>query len=316
MERTQTIAADLYKTLKETPVFESFKDVRDDKNFIKAEFTHIIQIFTVSKMAKLCNLVYKERLVATKMHKGEIKYDLFDKTAPTVSSDAEIGSFLRIYGSETVGFSSDAISEYENIFKFRNKEELYKPVKNGHSLQDSNKKSPKTLTKELEDGADYPCIVIAASGMCDKGTVLECLKLWLPDPDATVLLTGYTSPGSNGDILKRLMRGEFSEEEKYNIEMELGDSTIRLMKIQCRILDMSPYYSGHADRDQLLKYVFDNPIQIRTKPVQVFLNHGNVDGMESIAACIDERNQRLAEALGIADAPKTVIPKKDDTNRW
>jgi len=112
------------------------------------------------------------------------------------------------------------------------------------------------------------------------------------------------------------MRGEFSEEEKYNIEMELGDSSIRLMDIHCRILDMSPYYSGHADCDQLLQYVFDNPVQKRTKPVQIFLNHGNGDGMESIAARIDERNQRLAEKLGIAEAPKTIIPKKEDTNRW
>lgn len=48
-----------------------------------------------------------------------------------------------------------------------------------------------------------PCIVIAASGMCAGGRVVNYLKALIEEPSTDILFTGYQAVGTTGrDIQK------------------------------------------------------------------------------------------------------------------
>ncbi len=59
---------------------------------------------------------------------------------------------------------------------------------------------------------------------------------------------------------------------------------------------------AHADQVELLTYLFDNPKNPRTTPVQVILNHGAVASGLALAEKIDAFNAWLGE-----NTPKTVV---------
>lgn len=84
-------------------------------------------------------------------------------------------------------------------------------------------------------------IVIASAGMCDNGPVVSYLERWGNDPRNTVILTGYQSAGSKGAEL--MQRATAS-----NVSMD------SLSPDQAEVIDMSPYYSAHADQQMLLDF--------------------------------------------------------------
>ncbi len=84
-----------------------------------------------------------------------------------------------------------------------------------------------------------PKIVIAGAGMSSGGRVRAHEKQFLPDKNATVLLTGYQAPGSLG---RRIQDGQ------TNLTIE-GQQ----IRLQATVMSLTGY-SGHADRDQLLNF--------------------------------------------------------------
>jgi len=84
-----------------------------------------------------------------------------------------------------------------------------------------------------------PKVIIAGAGMSMGGRVRGHEKLYVPDPRATILITGYQAPGSLG---RRIQDGQ----TRVSIDGESID-------VRAEILSLSGY-SGHADRDQLLAF--------------------------------------------------------------
>jgi metallo-beta-lactamase family protein len=119
-----------------------------------------------------------------------------------------------------------------------------------------------------------PCIVIAASGMCEYGRILHHLKHGIENPNNTVVIVGFQASHTLG---RRLV--EKQEEVKI-----FGDLFKR--KADVRVLNA---FSAHADKHDLVEYVR------AAKPKKVCLVHGESDQREALATAL--REQKLAEVV-------------------
>lgn len=121
---------------------------------------------------------------------------------------------------------------------------------------------------------DYhgPCVIIAASGMCESGRILHHLKHHLSDPTTIVLFTGFQAPETLG-------RAILDGNEEVNL---LG----RRVSIRAEV-DRVEGMSGHADRDELLAWL--DAVQKSSKLQSVCLVHGELPASESLAEAIRER---------------------------
>ncbi|GAL08681.1 metallo-beta-lactamase family protein RNA-specific [Photobacterium aphoticum] len=124
------------------------------------------------------------------------------------------------------------------------------------------------LVKRLKTSGE-PAIVVAASGMCTGGRVLNYLKALLPDPTTDVVLVGYQAEGTLG---KQLLSGASS----VRIQHESVD-----VKAQIHTL---PGYSAHADQADLVKFVAG----IEQGPSMIHIVHGEYDAQKALAGCIKE----------------------------
>ena len=121
-----------------------------------------------------------------------------------------------------------------------------------------------------------PKVIISASGMCEAGRIRHHLKHNLWKSENIILFVGYQAVGSLG---RRLLEGEktvtlFGEQITVNAEICSLQGT-----------------SGHADRDGLVRWLES----FKTKPEQVFVNHGDNDACEDFKNLLNDKGYR-AEA--------------------
>jgi metallo-beta-lactamase family protein len=123
-----------------------------------------------------------------------------------------------------------------------------------------------------------PCIILAASGMCEGGRILHHLRHGLPDSRNTVLFVGFQAEGTLG---RRIVEGA-------EIVSIFGDPVKRRAEIVA--LDG---FSAHADQNELVRWVGT----LAPRPKSVFLVHGEFEAAAVLA-------ERLQESLGV----ETHIP--------
>lgn len=85
-----------------------------------------------------------------------------------------------------------------------------------------------------------PKVIIAGSGMSNGGRIVHHEKNYLPDPNNTILLTGYQSLGTLGRLI------------------EDGAKTVHIAGEDVKVkahLEMVSGYSGHKDSDHLVEFV-------------------------------------------------------------
>jgi metallo-beta-lactamase family protein len=103
-----------------------------------------------------------------------------------------------------------------------------------------------------------PAIVIAASGMCAGGRVVNYLKAMLGDARHNVLFVGYQARGTPGNAIQTFgPRGGYVEFDGERITIRAGIHTLS-------------GYSAHADRDDLTRFI----TRMRHLPGEVRLVHG------------------------------------------
>jgi metallo-beta-lactamase family protein len=112
--------------------------------------------------------------------------------------------------------------------------------------------------------------VIAASGMCSGGRIVNYLKAMLGDPRHDVLFCGYQAAGTPGRAIQQHgPRGGWVELDGQRISIRAGIHTLG-------------GYSAHADQADLLRFIG----RMRRPPRQVRIVHGD-----------DAAKQTLAERL-------------------
>lgn len=118
-----------------------------------------------------------------------------------------------------------------------------------------------------------PAIVIAASGMCSGGRIVDYLRAMLGDPRHDVLFSGYQAAGTPGRAIQTHgPRGGWVELDGQRIAIRAGIHTLG-------------GYSAHADQKGLIHFV----TRMRQPPREVRLVHGDPGAKRALA----ERLRRL-----------------------
>jgi metallo-beta-lactamase family protein len=140
------------------------------------------------------------------------------------------------------------------------------------------------LTEESKDiiKAPNPKIVIAGSGMSNGGRILHHEAHYLPDPNNTLLLTGYQSEGTLGRLIQD------------------GAKIIRIngqeVPVKATVVFIDGY-SGHKDSDHLIEFVEDIADSVK----KVFVVMGEPKSSLFLT-------QRLRDYLGV----EAFAPEEND----
>lgn len=119
-----------------------------------------------------------------------------------------------------------------------------------------------------------PAVVIAASGMCSGGRIVNYLKAMLGDPRHDVLLIGYQAAGTPGrDIQEYGPRGGYVQLDGQRYDIRAG-------------VHVLGGYSAHADQKDLLNFIG----RMHGKPRQIRLVHGDAEAKNVLAAALRERH--------------------------
>ena len=113
----------------------------------------------------------------------------------------------------------------------------------------------------------HPCVVIAASGMCSGGRIVNYLKALLGDPRTDLLLVGYQAAGTPGRAIQKYGPGGgyvVLDGQKY--------------VINAKICSLSGY-SAHADQKNLIDFVR----RMRRRPQEIRLVHGDPEARAALA---------------------------------
>jgi metallo-beta-lactamase family protein len=161
-------------------------------------------------------------------------------------------------------------------------------IKN-ESVSMIEKENIKKILEKCFNKTEYGNIVVSASGMCDEGSVLELLKIHLKDENSTIILTGYQTKDTNGFLIKNYSEGKYDEDHRKNI-ISLNKIDMKLSDIKCKIEDLSSYYSGHADQEQLINYIFESSKD--TERTTVLLNHGSIDSLKELKKAFDQMENK------------------------
>ena len=106
-------------------------------------------------------------------------------------------------------------------------------------------------------------VIISSSGMMIGGRILHHLKQRLSDPRNTIVIGGFQAEGTRGRALQD------------------GAKTVRIhgqdIPVRAAVVEMTEL-SGHADRDELLRWLQPLPA-----PKKVFLTHGELPSANAFA---------------------------------
>ncbi len=130
------------------------------------------------------------------------------------------------------------------------------------------------FTASVEDSkrltaSGSPCIVIAASGMCEHGRILHHLKHGIGDPRNAVAIVGYQASYTLG---RRLVEGD----RQVRIFGDMFDVRATIHTLNA--------FSAHADRNDLIEYVQ------AVRPRRTFLVHGEEAARTALAGALRARN--------------------------
>jgi metallo-beta-lactamase family protein len=123
-----------------------------------------------------------------------------------------------------------------------------------------------------------PAIIIAGSGMCTGGRIVEHLRAGLEDPSNDVFFVGYQAEGTPGrEIIRYHDRpGGYVRIDGEKVLIRAG-------------IHVLTGYSAHADQRGLIEWV----ASMGQKPGEIKLVHGEPAAQQALAAELDHRGYRL-----------------------
>lgn len=143
--------------------------------------------------------------------------------------------------------------------------------------------------QEHQQTVDYlaksgrPAVVIAASGMCAGGRIVNYLKAMLEDARHQVLFVGYQASGTPGrKIQKYGPQGGWVELDGQRYTLRAGVDTIS-------------GYSAHADQNDLLNFIK----RMRHWPREIRLVHGQDNARNTLKQKIEQLYARKNKSVNV-----------------
>ncbi|MCM2318346.1 MAG: MBL fold metallo-hydrolase [Pseudomonas sp.] len=177
---------------------------------------------------------------------------------------------------------------YQQLQPFWDKEALKRvgqgrnPLKFANLLTVDSHSDHLSMVRHLAQSA-RPAIVIAASGMCSGGRIVDYLKAMLGDPRHNVLFVGYQAKGTPGQIIQQYgPRGGYVDLDGERIDIRAGIETLG-------------GYSAHADQQGLVNFV----TRMRHWPSEIRLVHGEDGAKVQLARALQQRYHHHERSLTI-----------------
>ncbi|MDG5814678.1 MBL fold metallo-hydrolase [Chitinispirillales bacterium ANBcel5] len=130
-----------------------------------------------------------------------------------------------------------------------------------------------------------PFIVIAGSGMCTGGRIVNHLKTFLPHQSTTVMIVGYQAQGTPG---RSLVDGANT--------VEIGKDRIN---VNARIETIGGF-SAHAGQDELLQWAGAVP----GKDIQWIVNHGEPTAIRTLQELLEDNCGTAMKTAGQGECVK------------
>jgi metallo-beta-lactamase family protein len=130
-----------------------------------------------------------------------------------------------------------------------------------------------------------PAIIIAGSGMCAGGRIMDYLRAFLSRPNTDIVFVGYQAVGTTGRAIQDCQEG------KCSVRIDQKEYPVR-----ARTHTISGY-SAHADQLDLIRFVQGIP----TPPKEIRLVHGEDHAREAFQKKLQELGYN---AVYFKDEPK------------
>lgn len=118
-----------------------------------------------------------------------------------------------------------------------------------------------------------PAIVIAGSGMCSGGRIVNYLKAMLGDPRHNVVFVGYQAKDTPGAAIQKYGPvGGYVELDRERFSISAGITTVG-------------GYSAHADQSELVSFVTD----MDKWPEQITLVHGDPNAKKTLSDVLERK---------------------------
>jgi metallo-beta-lactamase family protein len=129
--------------------------------------------------------------------------------------------------------------------------------------------------------AKGPAVILSSSGMLAGGRILHHCRVRLPQPENTLLITGYQAAGTLG---RALLDGA------HVVRIHKGD-----VPVLAEVRDLKGL-SGHADSGEMMRWLSS----VTTPPRAVYVTHGEEEAALALAARIARERgfEALVPALG------------------
>ena len=168
---------------------------------------------------------------------------------------------------------------YSSLSKYWDLEARELAVKGDHPLDFDNLYSVRNYRDHLKlVHSEGPCVIIAGSGMCTGGRIIDHLLTGLEDRRNDILFVGYQAKGTPGrDILEYSSR---------------PNGYVHLKGVRCAIrarVHALGGYSAHADQRGLIDWVRSMP----EKPGAIKLVHGEPAAQMALGIMLGEMGYRV-----------------------
>jgi len=134
-----------------------------------------------------------------------------------------------------------------------------------------------TATVEYLQKTARPCIVLAASGMCAGGRIVNYLKALIEDQRTDILFVGYQAEGTAGRSI-----------QKYGAKNGYVEMDGQRYTINASVYTLSGY-SAHADQATLLRFVK----RMRIKPKEIRLVHGDNEAKLALQSKLQQEHPEI-----------------------
>ena len=140
------------------------------------------------------------------------------------------------------------------------------------------------FVKESEESkslvsSSEPCVILSTAGMCNVGRIRHHLKAVIPNPNATILFVGFSTPGSLASLLK---------------DNKIKSVAIDTKEYKCRCASYSlKSMSGHAPFSQLVDYYSS----INTQ--KIVLHHGSTKAKETLAYALRKELEKKCKSTRV-----------------